>query len=508
MGRRGGLFVKLLVLFAALCLIWGSTSAVSSDRKDFPRQGENVVEEEVDDELIVVFHRYMLAEEQIRLLGEMLKSVSGWVVVDRENPAYALPTDFALLKILSNKQRITKALESNKDVKHVFPQKRIINSLKEFEEEEVTDREVQNSFPSSSTSDRIITSLTDEDELRSEEEEDPYRIRDTLGRIHAPFPQEDERMDEMRGRRRLHSTTVHVPHLFNADFLWDKMYTGTGVRVAIFDTGLGIDSRFRNIKDRSNWTNEKTFEDGLGHGTFVAGVIASQDDLCPGFAPDAEIYVFRVFTNDKVSYTSWFLDAFNYAIHSRINVLNLSIGGPDFMDIPFVEKVWEMSANNIIVVSAIGNDGPLYGTLNNPADQADVIGVGGIDFSDKMASFSSRGMTTWELPLGYGRVKPDIVAYGQSVSGSRLSSGCRTLSGTSVASPVVAGAVALLLSTVPEHRRELVNPASMKQALIESTELLPDANIFEQGMGKFNLLRAYEILANYKPKSECIAWKT
>ena len=50
-------------------------------------------------------------------------------------------------------------------------------------------------------------------------------------------------------------------------------------------------------------------------------------------------------------------------------MLNLSIGGPDFMDRPFVEKVWEMSANNIIVVSAIGNDGPLYGTLNNPADQ-------------------------------------------------------------------------------------------------------------------------------------------
>ena len=57
------------------------------------------------------------------------------------------------------------------------------------------------------------------------------------------------------------------------------------------------------------------------------------------------------------------------------------------------------------MVSAIGNDGPLYGTLNNPADQNDVIGVGGIDYSDKIASFSSRGMSTWELPRGYGRAK-------------------------------------------------------------------------------------------------------
>lgn len=64
------------------------------------------------------------------------------------------------------------------------------------------------------------------------------------------------------------------------------------------------------------------------------------------------------------------------------------------------------------MVSAIGNDGPLYGTLNNPADQNDVIGVGGIDYADQIASFSSRGMSTWELPIGYGRAKvlPSCVA--------------------------------------------------------------------------------------------------
>ena len=52
------------------------------------------------------------------------------------------------------------------------------------------------------------------------------------------------------------------------------------------------------------------------------------------------------------------------------------------------------------MVSAIGNDGPLYGTLNNPADQSDVIGVGGIDYSDHISSFSSCGMSTWELHHG------------------------------------------------------------------------------------------------------------
>jgi hypothetical protein len=50
-----------------------------------------------------------------------------------------------------------------------------------------------------------------------------------------------------------------------------------------------------------------------------------------------------------------------------------------------------LTANHVIMISAIGNDGPLYGTLNNPADQMDVIGVGGINFDDQIARFSSRG---------------------------------------------------------------------------------------------------------------------
>lgn len=101
--------------------------------------------------------------------------------------------------------------------------------------------------------------------------------------------------------------------------------------------------------------------------------------------------------------------------------------------------------------------------------------------------------------LGYGRVKPDIVTFGAAVRGSNINGGCRSLSGTSVASPVVAGAVTLLASGVL-HRNEVINPASMKQALMASARRLPGVNMFEQGHGKLNLIKAYQILSSYKPQ--------
>ena len=124
----------------------------------------------------------------------------------------------------------------------------------------------------------------------------------------------------------------------------------------------------------------------------------------------------------------------------------------------------------------------------------DVIGVGGIDSYDNIARFSSRGMTTWELPDGYGRVKPDIVTYGSSVRGPDLRGGCRTLSGTSVASPVATGAITLLLSSIKHERKaKMINPATIKQVVMDSAERLPTFNMFEQGRGKLNLYKAYEV---------------
>nr|CAD7257503.1 unnamed protein product [Timema shepardi] len=490
-------------------------------------------------EYIVAFKDYYKTNTRQKFITAALNGsgVDKWKILPRNNPASDFPSDFDVV-MLEETERLNglSALNRHPSIRRVTPQRLVQRTLKYINVTE--DCGGRNCSYNTWQSSR------------------PLR-RSSLS-VKNQFWQSTGRHTS---RRLLRAIPRQITQILKAETLWGMGITGTGVKVAVFDTGLAkTHPHFRKIKERTNWTNEKTLDDGLGHGTFVAGVIASCRE-CLGLAPDAELHVFRVFTNSQVSYTSWFLDAFNYAILKKINVLNLSIGGPDFMDHPFVDKVWELTANRVIMVSAIGNDGPLYGTLNNPADQMDVIGVGGINFEDQIAKFSSRGMTTWELPQGYGRVKPDIVTYGSGVQGSSIKDTCRSLSGTSVASPVVAGAVALLASVDDDvavcgkvtdadivtevlnnniqaedeafvdeednssvevvlrvshsslmssdrmkpggvlHRGNAINPASMKQALMASARRLPGVNMFEQGHGKLDLIKAFHVLNSYKPQA-------
>ena len=117
-------------------------------------------------------------------------------------------------------------------------------------------------------------------------------------------------------------------------------------------------------------------------------------------------------------------------------------------------------------------------------------------------------MTTWELPFGYGRVKPDVVTYCTHVHGSKKNKGCRILSGTSVGSPIVTGVVALLVSALKNSKNlahsKMINPGSIKQALMGGADRIANANIFEQGFGKVNLEESYKILRNYKLQASLI----
>ena len=98
--------------------------------------------------------------------------------------------------------------------------------------------------------------------------------------------------------------------------------------------------------------------DENGHGTFVAGLIGSQNAKCPGIAPETEIYILKLFNEDEMTYSAWFLDAFNFVMDNDIDIVNLSTASKDTKDNPFIDKIEELTAAGIIVVSAIGNDGP------------------------------------------------------------------------------------------------------------------------------------------------------
>jgi subtilisin family serine protease len=472
---------------------------------------------------IVSFTSYHPRQEHLKNVIEII-GPGGWSEIERRNPARNFDTDFLVLQFdATSKTSLHKLLAVDPRVKYITKDNKFTRE---------TQIHFPNNFNSSGPQDFTHNSLKKSNVLLERIAKQkkklfydplnflpPRRFRmmgsyymdnsdEYLSDFESAFDSYDEldwmnfELDPDSARLSRHLLgQSDITATMGAEAIWKEGFSGQGIRVAVFDTGLQEDHpHFKHVVERTNWTSEQTLDDKLGHGTFVAGIIGSSASECKGFAPEASMYIFRVFTSEQASFTSWFLDAFNYAIHRKVHVLNLSIGGPDFNDMPFVDKVREMSANKIIVVSAIGNDGPLFGTLQNPGDQPDVIGVGGIAFDDTMASFSARGMTTWELPYGYGRVKPDVVAYSKSLTGSKVGGGCRQLSGTSVASPVVAGIVTLLASTVPVGQRgKLLNPAMLKQVLVESATAVPKTTLFAQGAGKVNLLKARELVAAFEP---------
>lgn len=477
-----------------------------------------------NDRYIVSFHEYRDREEHSRTLTTLLHDSSSiatdsissstaaadaWHIVDRQNAASSLPTDFLLVSLSepSTSATSTRLLSTLRAATHHIRYVELDRPMK-------------------------LTPQTSSDDTHDDDDYHDITARFTIPRGGTSALSSDDVDPAVNDAnitingRRLHGFfgDDSVTSVQGADWVWKQGYTGRGVRVAIFDTGLAATHpHFKNIRERTNWTGDKTLDDTQGHGTSVAGIIASHAD-CQGFAPDADLHIFRVFDSKVTSYTAWFLDAFNYAIHTRVHILNLSIGGPDWADKPFVDKVHELAANGVVVISAIGNvetgKPPLWGSLNNPADQLDVLGVGGIDFNSQLARFSARGMTTWELPDGYGRIKPDIVAHGANVRASGRNGGCKTQSGTSFASPVAAGVATLLSSIVPNDangvRSRKLNPASMKQVITESAVRVAGernnnkgsggngVGIYEQGMGRLNLRGAYDLLSSYTPRASVL----
>lgn len=233
-----------------------------------------------------------------------------------------------------------------------------------------------------------------------------------------------------------------------------KGIKGQGIKVAILDTGIDynhedLDDNYKGGKDFVN--KDSNPMDDHGHGTFVAGIIAAEDNGVGilGIAPEAEIYALKVLDNEGIGTIADVISAVDWAIDNQIDVVSMSFGSMEFSQI-LKDKMDEAYSKGLYLVASAGNEGFVQGssTVSYPAAYSSVIAVGATDNNNVVAGFSSRGP---EL---------EIVAPGVSVESTLPGNSYTALSGTSASAPHVSGAIALLLSGRADSIRESIRKSA------------------------------------------------
>jgi len=265
-----------------------------------------------------------------------------------------------------------------------------------------------------------------------------------------------------------------------------KGYTGKGVNVALIDTGADKDhealsGRILAFKDFVN--NQSEAYDDNGHGTHCASLIGSGGGM--GVAPDAGLVVIKVMDRDGACYTSDALKALEWCLENKalynIRIISFSVGGegPSGGSSLLDEACNRMVREGLVMCVAAGNSGPAEASIVVPGEAENVITVGAVDDSGAIFELSSRG------PAASGEIKPDLVTMGVDVvsalAGSK--SDQSSVSGTSMAVPLVSGAAAILLEADSS-----LSPPDVKRILLKTSDDLGPSgrdNIF--GYGALNL---------------------
>ena len=336
-------------------------------------------------------------------------------------------------------------------------------------------------------------------------------------------------------------------------------WSGDKVGIAVVDSGLerGHDldgTRTDKFFDLTNGRNRRAFDD-YGHGTHVAGLIGGTGKgsvvrrvtrdrngslrvrevaLFAGLAPRVRILAFKVLNEEGAGYTSQVIDAIDYIVDNRdrlkIDIINLSLGHPILESAstdPLVLAVERASRAGLIVVAAAGNYGRNpdtgavgYAGVTSPGNAPSAITVGAYDahgtvsrVDDTIPDYSSRGPTWYN-----GYAKPDVVAPGsalvsvaaQNSTLFRLYPGRRVkdrdgapayfrLSGTSMATAVTSGTIALMLEAAREAHQADPTPNTIK-AILQYTALpMPGYDRLTQGAGTLNAVGAIELAEKIDP---------
>jgi hypothetical protein len=208
----------------------------------------------------------------------------------------------------------------------------------------------------------------------------------------------------------------------------------SGIKVAVIDTGVDYnhpDLRERYLGGYDFVNSDPDPMDDHGHGTHVAGIIASSENGSgiKGAAPQAVIYALKVLDSDGAGYISDIVSAIDWAMAQGVQVVNMSLG-TTYDSSVLRSKVAEAQSRGVFLVAAAGNT--YGGPLMYPAAYDAVIAVSATDESDRFASFSSLGA--------------EVSAPGVNITSTTPNGSYSTWSGTSMASPHVAGSIALMMA--------------------------------------------------------------
>ncbi|MFA5526992.1 MAG: S8 family peptidase [Peptostreptococcales bacterium] len=283
-------------------------------------------------------------------------------------------------------------------------------------------------------------------------------------------------------------------------------YTGENIGIAIIDTGVAPHTDL--VKPTNRIIGFKDFIGGKtspydddGHGTHVAGIAAGNGfttSKYAGIAPKANIIAIKVLDSAGSGNTSNILAGLQWVIDNKekynIRIVNMSLGTPadsSHREDPLAKGASAAVAAGLSVIVAGGNSGPNRKTINSPGISPDVITVGAIDdnrttsfYDIFVADFSSRGPT----PSGFS--KPDIMAPGvdiMSLSNKQLN-GYASHSGTSMATPIISGAAALLYQKNP-----YLTPRQIKKIIKGTALQIKGVSSLSQGSGVANIPKMLNI---------------
>jgi len=256
--------------------------------------------------------------------------------------------------------------------------------------------------------------------------------------------------------------------MIGANSVWSGGATGLGVKVAVVDTGINLTHAdlSANIKGGYNAINpKKSANDDNGHGTHVAGIIAALNNNIGvvGVAPQASLYAVKVLNASGTGTLAGLIKGIQWAIDHDMDVINMSLGfgtATEAQLSPLGDVIHSAVLANITVVAAAGNDQTHFTEL--PGRYPDVFAVAAVDSNRNLAYFNSTGKIDFSAP--------GVAVY------STYKKSYATLSGTSMATPHVAGAAVLIIGLTSSDLDGdgAVEPSEVKSILAESAIDLDD----------------------------------